>query len=281
MSSPERARRAHIHVQIQAIAIKEFRDRIRNRWVLAVSVVFAVFALATAYFGAAAQGAVGFHGIEPLIASLVSLTIYLLPLIALMLGFDAIVGERERGTLNLLLSYPISRTQLLLGKYFGLAAALSCATLAGFGLAGIAIVMRAPVGDWYQYAGFVLSAVMLGWVFLSLAVALSVFCASRTSASGMAIALWFFFVLVYDLLLLGVLVLTGGSVLGPVFPLLLMLNPADVFRILNIFGPGDLHTMFGLVSVFPPALAQPLYLGFVMLAWIVAPLGLAAWRFQK
>jgi len=267
--------------QIRAIAGKEFRDRIRNRWVLAVSIVFAAFALATTYFGAAAQGSVGFQGIEPLIASLVSLTIYLLPLIALILGFDALVGERERGTLNLLLAYPISRAELLIGKYLGLAGALTCATLAGFGLAGIAIVARAPAADWYQYAGFVVSAVLLGWVFLSLAVSASAFCASRTSASGIAIALWFFFVLVYDLLLLGALVLTGGAVLGPLFPLLLMLNPADIFRILNIFGPGDLHTMFGLVSVFPAALAQPVFLGLVMLAWIAAPLGLAAWRFNR
>ncbi|RQH03872.1 ABC transporter permease [Paraburkholderia dinghuensis] len=267
--------------QIRVIAGKEFRDRIRNRWVLAVSLVFGVFTLATSYFGAATQGAVGFHGVEALIASLVSLTIYLLPLIALILGFDAIVGERERGTLNLLLSYPVTRVELLLGKYVGLAAALSCATLAGFGLAGIVIAVRAPNADWFQYAGFVISAVLLGWVFLSLAVSASVFCASRTSASGVAIALWFFFVLVYDLMLLGALVLTGGAVLGSLFPVLLMLNPADIFRILNIFGPGDLRTMYGLVSVFPPALAQPFVLGPVMLVWIAAPLGLAAWRFNR
>ncbi|AOK47032.1 hypothetical protein WT60_09385 [Burkholderia sp. MSMB617WGS] len=277
MSTPARPPWA----QIRVIAGKEFHDRIRNRWVLAVSLVFAAFTLAISYFGAAAQGAVGFHGIEPLIASLVSLTIYLLPLIALIPGFDALVGERERGTLNLLLSYPLTRTELLVGKYAGLAAALTCATLAGFGAAGAVIAARVPVADWYQYAGFVVSAVLLGWVFLSIAVCASAFCASRTSASGVAIALWFFFVLVYDLLLLGALVLTGGAGIGPLLPPLLLLNPADVFRILNIFGPGDLHTMFGAVSAFPAALASPLFLGPVMLAWIVAPLGLAAWRFNR
>lgn len=262
------ARRTHEYAdlppavaQIRVIAGKEFHDRIRNRWVLAISIVFAAFTLAISYFGAAAQGAVGFHGIEPLIASLVSLAIYLLPLIALILGFDALVGERERGTLNLLLSYPLTRTELLVGKYVGLAAALTCATLAGFGAAGAVIAARMSAADWYQYAGFVLSAVLLGWVFLSLAVCASAFCASRTSASGVAIALWFCFVLVYDLLLLGALVLTGGAGLGPALPLLLLLNPADVFRVLNIFGPGDLRAMFGAVSAFPAALASPLLLG--------------------
>lgn len=111
--------------QIGIIAGKEFWDRIRNRWVLAVAIVFTVFALVIAYFGAAQQGAVGFRSIDLTIASLVSLVIYLIPLIALILGFDAIVGERERGSLDLLLTLPITRKELILGKYAGLAAALA------------------------------------------------------------------------------------------------------------------------------------------------------------
>jgi drug/metabolite transporter (DMT)-like permease len=107
--------------QILTIAAKEFRDRMRNRWVLAVALVFTVFSLVIAYFGGAQQGAVGFRSIEFTIASLVSLVIYLIPLIALLLGFDAIVGERERGSLDLLLALPITRLELLLGKYLGLA----------------------------------------------------------------------------------------------------------------------------------------------------------------
>ena len=114
--------------QIGVIAGKEFRDRIRNRWVLAIAVVFTVLALVIAYFGAAQQGSVGYRGIEITIASLVSLVIYLVPLIALILGFDAVVGERERGSLDLLLSMPITRLELLLGKFFGLSAALSFST---------------------------------------------------------------------------------------------------------------------------------------------------------
>lgn len=121
---------------LRVIAAKEFQDRLRNRWVLVIGVVFAAFALLIAYFGGAQQGAVGFKGIELTIASLTSLVIYLLPLIALILGFDAIVGEKERGSLDLLLSMPITRLELLLGKYLGLAGALAVATLGGFGLAG-------------------------------------------------------------------------------------------------------------------------------------------------
>ena len=267
--------------QIGIIAGKEFWDRIRNRWVLAVALVFTVFALAIAYFGGAQQGAVGFRSIEFTIASLVSLVIYLIPLIALILGFDAIVGERERGSLDLLLSMPITRFELLLGKFLGLAAALAFSTLAGFGLVAIVLATQLNLGALFHYFGFMLSSVLLGMAFLSLAVMVSVFATDRTRASGMAIALWFFFVLVFDLLLLGALVVTGGHYGGEIFPYLLLANPADVFRILNIFSLEDVRSMYGLATVFPATLANPWLLGLVMFAWIVAPLAIANWRFRK
>ncbi|MCK9261657.1 MAG: ABC transporter permease subunit [Azoarcus sp.] len=267
--------------QIATIAGKEFWDRIRNRWVLAVALVFTAFALVIAYFGAAQQGAVGFRSIDVTIASLVSLVIYLIPLIALILGFDAIVGERERGSLDLLLSMPITRVELLLGKYFGLAAALTFSTVAGFGLVAVVLSSQLELNALFHYFGFMLSSVLLGCAFLSLAVMLSVFAGDRTRASGLAIAMWFFFVLVFDLLLLGALVVSGGQWGGDLFPYLLLLNPADVFRILNIFSLEDVRALYGLATVFPPSLANPVLLGIVMFAWIALPLGIAAWRFRK
>jgi len=267
--------------QIGIVAAKEFRDRIRNRWVLAVTLVFTAFALVIAYFGAAQQGAVGFRSIEVTIASLASLVIYLVPLIALILGFDAIVGERERGSLDLLLSMPLTRFELLMGKFLGLSAALACSTVVGFGVVGVLLGLRLSPQAWFHYAGFIFSSVLLGMAFLSLAVTLSVFATDRARASGGAIALWFFFVLVYDLLLLGALVASGGAIGADAFPYLLLLNPADVFRILNIFGLDDVRTLYGLTTVFPERLANPGVLGAAMVAWIALPLAIANWRFRR
>ncbi len=266
---------------VATVAAKELRDRLRNRWVLAVAAVFTVFALVIAYFGGAQQGTVGVRGIEFTIASLVSLVIYLIPLIALLLGFDAVVGERERGSLDLLLALPITRFELLLGKYLGLAAALSLSTVAGFGSVAALLAWQLGAAALFHFAGFMLSSVLLGLAFLSLAVAVSVVASDRTRASGLAIALWFFFVLVFDLLLLGFMVLSGGGIGGDVAAWLLLLNPADVFRILNIFSLDDVRTLYGLASIVPPALGRPLWMGAVMGLWIVLPLALAAWRFRR
>ncbi|HEX7012017.1 MAG TPA: ABC transporter permease subunit [Steroidobacteraceae bacterium] len=267
--------------QIGVIARKELSDRIRNRWVLAATAIFSAFSLAIAYFGAAQHGVVGVSDLEVTIASLVSLAVYLIPLIALILGFDAIVGERERGSLDLLLSMPLTRSELLLGKYIGLSAALTCSTAIGFGMAGVLLGSSLSPNVLYHYSGFVLSAVLLGLAFLSIALMVSTFAADRASASGAAIAVWFFLVLVYDLLLLGALVASGGQIGTDAFPYLLLLNPTDVFRILNIFGREDTRAFYGLATVVSDGLTHPVLLCSVMLAWILAPLALASWRFRK
>lgn len=263
------------------VAAKELRDRLRNRWVIVVTVVFALSALVIAYFGAAQQGQVGLRSTAYTIASLVSLVIYLIPLIALLLGFDAIVGERERGSLDLMLSMPITRSEMLLGKFCGLAAALSIAIVVGFGLLGGLLAWQAGAQAVLHYGGFMFSTLLLGLSFLSLAVMLSVFARDRARASGMAIALWFSLVLVYDLILLGVLVASGGSVGSQALPVLLLFNPADVFRLLNIFSLEDVKTLYGLSSVFPEHLASPWLLGCVMAGWIVIPMFIATWRFGR
>ncbi|MCH7343582.1 ABC transporter permease [Pelomonas sp. CA6] len=269
---------------VAALAGKEFRDRLRNRWVLAVALVFTLFSLAITYFGSAAQGVVGPRSIELTIASLVSLVVYLIPLIALLLGFDAIVGERERGTLDLLLAHPVTRLELLLGKYLGLAAALTLSTLGGFALVAGLLWQRFGAAGLYHYGGFMISAVLLGLAFLSLALLLSVLARDRTRASGLAIALWFVMVLVFDLVLMGLLVASGGQLggwlQGEGLAYLLLLNPADLFRILNVFSLDDMRRLYGLASVVPAALGQMWLLGGAMLGWILGPLALAAWRFK-
>ena len=53
-----------------------------------------------------------------------------------------------------------------------------------------------------------------------------------------------------------------------------------MFRILNVFSLDDVRSAYGLTSIVPAALANPWLMGAAMLAWIVAPLGLASWRFK-
>src|SRR5690606_38525410 len=121
------------------IAAKEVRDGLRNRWVIATTLLLAALALTLAFLGSAPIGDVKASPLDITVVSLSSLTIFLLPLIALLLSYDAIVGEVDRGTMALLLSYPVSRWQIVTGKFIGHVLILAVATVLGYGLAGLAI----------------------------------------------------------------------------------------------------------------------------------------------
>jgi Cu-processing system permease protein len=107
-----------------------------------------------------------------------------------------------------------------------------------------------------------------------------VLAADRMRASGVAIALWFFFVLIFDLVLTGALVVSNGSLGSNVFGALLMLNPADVFRLLNIFSSEQVQSMYGLATVMPERLTDPVILTAIMFGWIATPFLIARWRFK-
>ncbi|MFA7386431.1 MAG: ABC transporter permease subunit, partial [Thiohalobacteraceae bacterium] len=166
------------------VAGKEFRDGLRNRWVLSITLVFALLAMGLAYFGASASGMVGFTSLATTIVSLASLAIFLIPLIALLLAYDTIVGEEEQGTLLLLLTYPIGKVQLLAGKFVGHAAILAVSTAVGFGVAGVLIgFMSDSLGDpelWRAFAFFILTSILLGWVFVAIAYIASVIASEKS-----------------------------------------------------------------------------------------------------
>jgi len=248
-------------------------------------VVFATLALGIAWFGAAASGQVGYASTPATIASLASLGIFLIPLIALLLAYDAIVGEEEGGTLLLLMTYPLSKSQLLLGKFMGHGLILALATLIGFGVAGIAIAVLVEdvgIGALAVAMGrFIGSTILLGWGFIALAYLVSVRVSEKPVAAGMALATWFFFVLIFDLMLLGVLVASEGKLNPELLPWLLMLNPTDIYRLLNIVAFGDSSQLSGVLSLGSdlPIGAGGLWLG--LLVWCAVPLGGALLLFKN
>lgn len=87
------------------IARKEFRDGLRNKWVAAITLLLAALAFALTFIGSSPTGLLEAKPLAVTVVSISSLTIFLIPLIALLLGYDAIVGEHERGCLLLMLTY--------------------------------------------------------------------------------------------------------------------------------------------------------------------------------
>ncbi|MGZ7458748.1 ABC transporter permease [Pseudomonas sp. Ma2-10] len=267
------------------MARKEFSDGLRNRWLLAISVLFAVLAIGIAWLGAAASGQLGFTSVPATIASLASLATFLMPLIALLLAYDAIVGEDESGTLPLLLTYPLGRGQILLGKFVGHGLILALATLIGFGCAMLAIAVLVDDVELslllWSFGRFMASSTLLGWGFLGLAYVLSSVSAEKSTAAGLALGVWFFFVLVFDLALLALLVLSEGQFNPNVLPWLLLLNPADIYRLINLSGfePGAGTTGVLTLGSDLPMPGSMLWL--CLSLWVAVPLGSAWLLFRR
>lgn len=264
---------------IWTIARKEFSDGLRNRWIVAIGLLFALLAVGITWFGAAASGQLGFTNVPATIASLASLSTFLIPLIALLLAYDAIVGEEEDGTLALLLTYPLGRGQILLGKFIGHGMILALATLAGFGATALAIaVLVEDVGlatMFWAFGRFILSSILLGWVFLAMAYVLSGRAREKSTAAGLALAVWFFFVLVFDLAMLALLVLSEGRLSPDLLPWLLLFNPADVYRLINLAGLESGGNMAGVLALGVDLPMSTAALWAILCGWVAGALGTA------
>ncbi len=267
------------------VARKEVQEGLRNRWVLATTLLLATLALTLTFLGSAPTGSVGVRALDVVIVSLSSLTIFLLPLIALLISHDAIVGEMERGTMLLLLSYPVARWQVLLGKFIGHLAILAFATLLGYGAAAAALAATGAAIEpqsWAAFAAMVGSSVLLGAAFIAIGYLVSALVRDRGTAGGIAIGIWLLFVLIYDMAFLGLLVLDQGQIVsGAVLNALLLLNPTDAYRLFNLAGFANVSSFSGMAGLADSASLSPAALLLALALWALLPLGLAALAFSR
>nr|WP_210348879.1 ABC transporter permease subunit [Aurantimonas marina] len=256
----------------------------RNRWVLATTLLLAALALTLTFLGSAPTGDVGAGALDVVIVSLSSLTIFLVPLIALLISHDAVVGEMERGTMLLLLSYPIGRWQVILGKFVGHLAILAFATLLGYGAAAAALAATGAAIDaasWLAFLSMILSSIMLGAVFIAIGYLVSALVGERGTAGGIAVGVWLLFVLIYDTALLGILVVDQGrTITADLLNILLLLNPTDVYRLLNL-GSGSAGALSGMGGIAENVALSPAMLTGALAWWALVPLMAAVLVFSR
>ncbi len=207
-------------------------DAVTNRWLIGYAAVLGLLGLAAARAGIDSASGLALQAFGRTTATLMNLCLLLAPLVAVLMGAASIAGERERGTLEHLLAQPLTRTRLLLAKHAGLVISLTAATVAGFLPAGILVVSAAGAGVIGHYLIFPGIAVLVGMAMAGIGMLISVSSRSAVQAQGTAVFAWFGFVLLYDLLLVGVLAVSGVPV--AVLGAALVANPVDAARVLGI-----------------------------------------------
>lgn len=266
---------------VWTIARKEVRDALRNRWFLLYTLIFGGLALALSMM---AQPEISFAELanyDRTVTSMVNLVLLFVPLMGLMFGATSLSSDQETGVLSYLLSQPITRAEILLGKYLGIAIALFSSLVSGFGVAGLVLALDGG-GSQGGYVVTVLFACLLGLAMLSLGFLISALTRKTSTALGGALFLWLLFVFVGDLGLIGtsiVMELPAESTL-----LIALFSPLQQFKMaaisttqasLEVLGPSGLYASDTFGSTF-------LYLLLMgLLLWVLVPLGTAQMIFSR
>ncbi|MFW6448338.1 MAG: ABC transporter permease subunit [Halobacteriota archaeon] len=169
------------------VARKDFEDAIRSRvlWGLtATFVAFLVMALLTAE-----ELVQHVERVDAIVAltGVAMLAQLFIPGVAIVGGYMALTGERESGSLRVLLSFPFSRGDVIAGKLFGRLALTLTALAVGFVVAAAIVAVRYGLPSATTFGLFVAAAALLGAVFTALAVGGSAIAWTRGRAMALTI----------------------------------------------------------------------------------------------
>lgn len=265
----------------RAVARKDYQDAVRSGWLWALSIFFVLLVAGAAYVIRPGQG--GQLSSNAVLGALNGFFITtFVPLIAIVIAYGAIVGERDTGSLKLLLSLPHSRADVVFGKVVGRAAALATPIAVGFLLPAVVFLIGPVQFDVLTYLGFTLLSVFLGLVFVAIAVGLSASSGSQRIVMAASIAFYFVFVPLWGAIQLPLqfyLLMGGGPgwlPVGPqsVFRALRLINPTGSFKIVSgallsdqLFAGGSLNLQLAALGM--------------LLVWLLVPPLLGYWSFDS
>lgn len=229
----------------EAVTKKDFQDSIRSYWLWGLSVLFIVFFGVPAYFfadrvGSAAQQQGQQLSTDAFLNILAEVNAFFVPVIAIVIAYAAIAGERDSGTLKLLLSLPHSRSDVVVGKVLGRGAVVALPVLVGFVVAG-GIFLVTPVEFGYaNYALFALLTALLGVTYVAIAIGFSAAADSARRAMIGTVGIYVLFTLLWNRFASGLINLLseyadlGGESLVSIHLLVKVLNPSQAYKSLTL-----------------------------------------------
>lgn len=277
-----------------AVAKKDFRDALRSRALWAISIIFILLSLLVAYAFAEFPDALGMKdqtakGLAYFLASQISLFV---SITAIVIAYKAIAGERESGSIKILLALPHTRRDVVFGKVLGRSATLAVPTvialLAGTALGSVLLGLFDPL----VVVLLLVVSVLFVLTYVSIVVGLSALSSSTTRASALTIGFFFVFELLWNTIALGIVwVLRGFSIpqTAGEYPdwafIVNQVPPSNAFVAgLNAVIPGEIGSISegGQQAADIDAIYATPWLGLVVLAvWLVVPLAIGYWRFSK
>jgi Cu-processing system permease protein len=241
----------------------------RLRWIRLFAAAFALMTVGVAWSTGAARDLTGVDGFARTTVALVPLVLLLVPLVAMLLG---VTGQTaEPGSDAFLYALPLTRFEILLGRWLGEGAALGGALAAGFGAGAAVVALGAGFVDLPRFLVFAAATFALALAFLALAALVAALVERRVVALATAAFIWFFFVLLFDAAALAAAAWLTGRTGTRLLMLSVFANPADLMRVLTLSLAGTPHLLGAAGESWHRFLGGPAW------AACLACAGLAAW----
>lgn len=221
-------------MKLLAIAEREIKLGFRNPWSYSFLGLFTIFS--TALLLIQSQGEIG--GYTHTTGTMLNLILYLLPLMALLLGSFSVTAEKEEGGWHLLATYPLSSPTLLWGKYIGLTIVLFTIISFGYGFSGLLGFFTGKSFTFHDLMLYFIFSILIVVLFLGLAILLGALSANRWQALTVGVGLWFLLILGWPTLLVSVLGFLPYPWIKPVLESVTFLNPAEFIRIFVVMKLG-------------------------------------------
>lgn len=178
------------------------------------------------------------------IAMLINLTLWIVPIISLILGTNSIVADKEEGRLSLYRTYKLSNGYYLLSKYFSICITLVISLGVSYGLFGLFLYIIGALQDAAMFGTFLALNLFIIFVFSGLAVLIGSYAVTRMQGLSLALFAWSFLVFIYEFIIFSIIdFIPHSQKLSTLFALILA-NPVESIRVWAI-NQLDANYIFG------------------------------------
>ncbi len=268
---------------LRLIARLEFAESLRSRWFHFYALVVTGLMVLLILTGVSESRVLGFTGLSRLLVTYIQIAMAILPLFIIVTTARSMVGDREAGNLEYMLSFPVPLSAWYWGRFAARLILITVPVLGALAIgAGYGLVTGHDI-PWTHiilYSGLVTA---LAVCFLGLGFFISAISRSTEVALGLSLIIWLALVAFLDLLLLSVLIkarFVPEFVIG-----IALANPLQSFRTasmilfdpqLILLGPASYVILdnFGVKGYVGWAMIYPITLGLVLAA-------LGYWRFSR
>lgn len=284
-------------MSVLAVARKDFLDTTRTRSLWALAGFFLLVTLVIAYvIGRNPEFAGGEDvGGAQLLFFVTGVMGLFVSIAAIVFCYKSLAGERESGSVKLLLSLPHTRRDVVLGKVLGRGAAIGLPAGLAVLVAGVVSFALAGVVDVVALVVVTLATVAFGVVYAGVMVGVSATTGSTSKAVALAIAVYFVFEIVWSNLLLGLVLVLNGFSFPSQFPwwyaLGVQLAPSQAYSSTVValvpgLADGAATSIQGGQVEETSGLLEAIYsspeVGIAVLAlWLVLPVALGSWAFER